>query len=1182
MPRSATSTSTEHRISLLQSMREAGRVLVRESDPVRLCQEVCRCLARTRGYITVWIGRMDVGAGEVKPMASAGPKAWVFPLVKITWDDSPNGQGPVGTAIRERRPVVSDDPAADPRLAPWRADLAKGTGSITSLPLIFQGEVSGALTVECSRVHAFEDQEVQLLAELAADIAHTLKGLADAAGLVQTKENLETLIEAIPDEVLFKDDAGRWRIVNSAAQRTFQTAQRPWRGRTDLELAGDIPGLKAVHENCSATDEVVWRTRRMSVVEEPAPGPDGIARTFEVQKVPLFHGDGRRKGLVVVRRDITARKAVEIRIQLLQTAAESAANGIVMTNVEGEITWTNAAFLGMNGYESSEVLGRTPRILKSGRHPAALYVDLWRTLRGGERWKGEMVNRRKDGTLYDVAMTISPVESPPGRVSHFIAIHEDITERKRAEGELQKANARLAELNAKLERRVAERTRELTEAKVRLETIVECSPVGVAISRLSDRRLVNVNQAFADIFGFTREELIGRSAVDLGLYESPLKARDFSDILLRDGHLRDFEARGRKKSGDVFDASLSAELIEMDGARCILANVTDITERKRAQREFERADQEVCDLYNRAPCGYLSLDPNGVVLRINNTQLRWLGYARDEVAGHSLEEFLSPQTAQVFRSLGFRLGGDPGSAGRDAEFVRSNGTLLPAVITSAEVLDGEGKLLKTRTTVFDNTERMKAQQELRAALAAAAAANQAKSEFLANMSHEIRTPMNAIMGHAQMLQRDSTLSEDVRSQVAIISRNSQALLALLNGILELSKIEVGRASLSPGVFSPLVLCHDLMGLFRERAVAKGLTLTLSTDADLPPFILADEGKIRQIIVNLLSNAIKFTASGGVELQVSTAASSPPGLRLVVAVKDTGPGIAAVELPQLFQRFGQTRSGREAHAGAGLGLSLSLQYARLMGGDLTVRSEVGAGSVFRLEVPVNVAAAPQPAGQLQVLPALPSEPGAPGYRVLVADDVADNREFLRLLLERVGFEVQVAVNGFEVLGIVKAWQPQLILMDAWMPDMDGFEAIRRLRATTDGPQPKIIMVSASAFKGDRQSALEAGADDFVGKPVKALELLEKIRAHLGCEYGAPSGAVAIAAPPAARKDLEPEALSHLPVELRREIRAALVVGDFENASPLLAAVSELDRPVGLALLELASQYDAEELLRLLPE
>ena len=1286
---------------LLLAFRQAGRTLGQARDPLHLCQAVCRHLVQTRGYAVVWIGRVAPGGAGVTTMTLVGPEADGFPVGAAGGEARLGDPGPVGWALREGRSVVFEDVAADPRLTAWRAGArSPGATALASFPLIFQGQVFGALLVRQSPGRAFDPEEIRLLDELSKDIAHVWNGLEETAAHTRTRETLETVVEAIPDPIFLKDGDGRWQITNSAAQRLFRIEARPWLGRTDLEMANDLPELREAHRGCYHTDEQAWAAGRLTIQEEEVTAPDGARHTFEVYKVPLFHEDGGRKGLVIVGRDVTAsrdtqralqvsemmasgsrdiilrvrtedgaildanpaavaaygytreellelrvfdlrsrreqasgqsqlasttvntlfesvhrrkdgrefpvevssrsvtfegvamrvsvirdiraRQALDARLRLLQTAVETAANGIVMTDLEGVVVWANRAFTTMSGYAEAELMGKDLGVLRVGGHPPEFYARMRAGLRRGEQWSSEVVNRRKDGALRQIRMTVSPVETAPRTFTHCIAIQEDITERTQTEQATHEANARLAQLNAELEQRVARRTAQLSEAKRHFEKIFHCSPVGVAITRQGDGCFLDFNQAWRDILGFTREQMLQESPRSLNLHETEAQRLRFLGLLAREGRVRNLECKGRRRTGELVDLVLSAEAVQMDGVPCVLSNLIDISERKQAERDLERTTREIEDLYNRAPCGYHSLDGDGRVLQMNDTELGWLGYARAEVVGQDFQRLLSERGRQTFADNFPELKRQHRLLNLNLELRQREGGLLPTVVNCTAMLDAQGQFLLSRCMVFDNRERLKIDRELRQALNEAADASRAKSEFLANMSHEIRTPMNAIMGHAQLLQRDSSLPRNLRGQIGIINRNSQALLSLLNSILEISKIEVGRVGLAPVVFSPLDLFEDLINLFRERAMAKHLALLWFKLGALPPVIEADQEKIRQTVANLLSNAIKFTAQGGIQVSVSFRPAAPGSLALTVEVKDTGPGIPPQEWPQLFQKFGQTSAGRAAHAGTGLGLYISRQYALLMGGDLTVQSEPGKGSTFRLEVPVKPAPQATLAPGQSDLPGLRMPPGAAAPRILVADDLADNRDVLCLVLEKVGFQVRHASDGRGVLAVCQTWLPELILMDAWMPEMDGYEAIRQVRAGAFHPQPRIIMISASAFEADRRAARAAGADDFVPKPFHDEELLEKVRLYLGCEYTdrATPGPPEVPAPsiPA----LHPELIAELPRELRRQLCAALRIGDFDQVGVLLEDVKVLHPGVGSGLAQLAHQYCAEEMLRLLAE
>jgi PAS domain S-box-containing protein len=391
--------------------------------------------------------------------------------------------------------------------------------------------------------------------------------------------------------------------------------------------------------------------------------------------------------------------------------------------------------------------------------------------------------------------------------------------------------------------------------------------------------------------------------------------------------------------------------------------------------------------------------------------------------------------------------------------------------------------------------------ELMKAKVAADTANRAKSEFLANMSHELRTPLNAILGFTQLMNRDSSLNTEHRQSVGIISRSGEHLLELINDILEMSKIEAGRTTLHESEFDLYRLLDNLFELLQIKATDKGLKLSFEYAQDVPQFIKTDESKLRQVLMNLLGNAIKFTQQGCVTLRVEAGEfTASKGMQLRFEVRDTGVGIDEMEFDKLFEAFGQTSSGLKSGAGTGLGLPISQKFVQLMGGNLSLSSTVGVGSVFEFDIQVvpvlgSNLAPTKPATEKIVGLA----PDQPTYRLLIVEDKPTNRLFLFKMLTSLGFEVLEAENGEEGIKLWQSWQPHLIWMDMQMPIMDGYEATKRIKATALGQSTVIIALTASAFEEDRQVILDAGCDDFVRKPFREQELLLKISQHLGVQY-----------------------------------------------------------------------------------
>lgn len=425
----------------------------------------------------------------------------------------------------------------------------------------------------------------------------------------------------------------------------------------------------------------------------------------------------------------------------------------------------------------------------------------------------------------------------------------------------------------------------------------------------------------------------------------------------------------------------------------------------------------------------------------------------------------------------------------------------------------------------------------------AAIANRAKSQFLAKMSHELRTPLNAILGFTQLMYRDRSLSDEFRNHLDIVSRSGEHLLTLINDVLEMSKIEAGQIILTQSCFDLHRLIYSIKNLFALKAANKGLDLVVDLHPQLPCYVCGDEGKLRQILINLLGNAIKFTAIGHVALHVKVVAHSAPGedshlpvalsplmdpnLTVLFQVEDTGPGIPHQELGAIFEAFMQTERGRQAQ-GTGLGLSISRQFARLMGGDITVQSQLGQGSTFSCQVQLSQIE------EIDVLPASATryviglEPRQPTYRILIAEDNLENRQLMVKLLETIGFEVRTAENGSEAIDLWKDWRPHLIWMDIQMPIMDGYVATRQIRTlegdrgdegdkegkrdkgvfTSSPPSPssppsnsrtKIIAITANAFKNDQEASLQAGCDDYIAKPFSETILFDKMAHYLGVRY-----------------------------------------------------------------------------------
>jgi PAS domain S-box-containing protein len=658
-------------------------------------------------------------------------------------------------------------------------------------------------------------------------------------------------------------------------------------------------------------------------------------------------------------------------------------------------------------------------------------------------------------------------------------------------------------------------------AEARFRVIFEQAPLGVVLLDSDSGRITEVNRLFCDIVGRSPQELTGLDPAHithaddvgegLGQVER-LKAGEISGYCLNKRYLR--------PDGSVVWASLTCAPVHVDAEEAprYLVIVEDITARRQMEERLRISEARHRLLADNAIDVILTMDLAGRCAYVSPSVEKLRGFTVEEVMRQSLDEVLTPASFAVAEAYFARLrarfeAGLPLEPFRgELEQRRKDGSTVWTELTASPLLDADGRFVEILGVSRDISERKHHERELQQASAAAEAANAAKSEFLAHMSHEIRTPMNAVLGLAQVLAREP-LADDQREMVERIRTAGQSLLALLNDVLDLSKIEAGQLRIERRPFELGALLANLDSLMGQTARARGLALrTYAPATPLGP-LLGDGLRLEQVLFNLTGNAIKFTEQGEVTVLVQVREAGETAVRLRFEVRDSGIGIAPEALGRLFAPFTQADGGiGRRFGGTGLGLSICKRLVELMGGEIGAESQPGRGSTFWFELALPRAGE----GETDALAARPAPaPSAPrlrGAHLLVVDDSAMNRDLVERALKLEGAIATLAADGQQAVQLLRTRPAgfDAVLMDVQMPVMDGLTATRLIRGELGLTDLPIIAFTAGVRHEQQAAARAAGVNDVLAKPMD----LEQMAAMLskwvaprfaGDETGAGPGA-----------------------------------------------------------------------------
>lgn len=647
---------------------------------------------------------------------------------------------------------------------------------------------------------------------------------------------------------------------------------------------------------------------------------------------------------------------------------------------------------------------------------------------------------------------------------------------------------------------------------------------------------------------------------------------------------------------------------------------TIVAQLQESFQALKESENKLAKFLDAVPVGVSVIDASGEVLLVNRAGQEILG-DRSYLKLSSTETSTTYQlylvdTDEIYPAERMpTLRGLRGETAYidDMEIRRSDGKIIPLEVRTIPVFDAEGNVSYAINAFVDIGERLAARQmmenynrtleaeiaertaQLAEAKKAAEAANKAKSIFIANMSHELRTPLNTILGFCEMLAQSEGLNREQQENLSIIASSGEHLLSLINQVLDLSKIEADRLTLNENNFALHDFLDNIENLFKLKASQKGLDLIIDYPENLPRYVRTDEMKLRQVLINLINNAVKFTFSGQVILRVALAGCQSPGpseslgearclsaTQLEFELEDTGSGIAPEELEHLFRAFAQTACGRQMQEGSGLGLVISRRFVELMGGDITVSSKLGRGTIFKFNISVNLVDEQELESKKLTSRVVGLASKQPQFKILIVDDQELNRLLLVRLLRPLGFQLQEAANGREALTVWQEWEPDLIFMDLRMPVMDGHEATQQIRASRPGQSCVIIAVTANVLEEEKAVALSAGWDDLIKKPFRHSQVWQMLEQHLGVEfiYEEISPTKAVRVEETGDNFLTAEAFMAPPDDVLESLRNALIIGDLEEVAEGINALAIYAPALAENLKPLAASFNYVEILRLI--
>ncbi|HYF03958.1 MAG TPA: PAS domain S-box protein [Patescibacteria group bacterium] len=997
------------------------------------------------------------------------------------------------TAFKKNVPLIIEDAYNDERLANVLEDFkTRGTRSVAYFPTRYDNYLIGILSIGSQELKSLTPFEISAFNEVSRQLATTLREIRLAneknnavQSLSKRERELRTLLENTPDLIVRCDRELRYSYINKAIEGLTSIPIHRIIGRTNEEL-GMAPGIAHLWNKRAKR---VFRTGQEESVEFEADTIHG-KRFYQVNIIPEHDGSGFIENLLFIVRDITDRKNAENFLRYSEERFRAFMDNIphmaFIKDAQGRYVYINKSLEKAFNDDGDSILLKTDFEWLSKEDAVLLSQSDELVLKTGIA-REFLHSLGKSGKRQYYLTHKFPLKDHKGEL--FVGgMAVDVTQQKEAEMRIR-------------------------HSEEMLRNIFENSATGMWITDIHWQTL-DSNRMMETMLGYTGEELMHVALPDI---LHPDDQENFLQQLeaLDSGITEQRDQRLIRKNGEIIWGNLITSLVRdsKGNVQFAITMISDITERVVAEETIRENEERFRAIFETAGIGIVLVSISGYILKTNPSFENILGYSGEELSFMHITDFTHNDDIHTSQKLFATLvEGDTNYFRFEKRYIRKNGDIIWGRVAASIVRSASGKPMYVVATVEDITQQRiytenlqnlteelsRKNLELEVAKENAEIANKAKSTFLSSMSHELRTPLNAILGFAQILKKDGSIPQRQQGYIETMYKSGNHLLDMINDVLDISKIESGRMELFFDDVDLHALLSDLHNMFNLPARQKNLQLSVSHSALFPQIVYTDAKRLRQVLINLLSNAIKFTTSGHISVYADVRPNKDMlsgNTRVYFSVKDTGRGIPAEEHENIFEPFRQT-SGTFSE-GSGLGLAISRKIAQLMNGTISVESVPGEGSTFTFEVEMKVLQYSDNNVKKDINPVI-GIVNRPHVRVLIVDDLETNRSIARNILEPLGFLCREASDGGSALDIVKEFRPDIIMMDIFMPLLDGRNTARLIRKMPEAKNTCIIAVTAGNEAAHNNSQ-DSEFNSFLQKPFQEKELLDIIASHIGINY-----------------------------------------------------------------------------------